>query len=100
MSSLRIAILGAGDIGGTLGRKWARAGHITAFGVKNPASEKAQSLREELGEQLIAEFGLRPMRLGDLDQIEVVDEILRLWGTLALFQGMGRNNVAFKVLNR
>ncbi len=38
MTSLRIAILGAGDIGGTLGRKWARAGHTIAFGVKNPAS--------------------------------------------------------------
>jgi len=219
MSSLRIAILGAGDVGGTLGRKWARAGHTIAFGVKNPASEKAQSLREELGEhvligsptealaksdivllavpgaaveeiiaihaplldhkiiidatnqitrgkseatkqwqgqgalnslsplrthapdaqvyrafniyaweafaepiyngiqadlfycgpegealtvieQLIAEIGLRPMRLGDLDQIEVVDEILRLWATLALFQGMGRDRVALKVLTR
>jgi hypothetical protein len=42
MSSLHIAILGAGDIGVTLGRKWARAGHTIAFGVKNPASEKAQ----------------------------------------------------------
>jgi len=219
MSSLRIAILGAGDIGSTLGRKWARAGHTIAFGVKNPASEKAQSLREELGEhlligsptealaesdivllavpgaaveeiiathaqlldhkiiidatnqitkgkseatkqwqgqgvlnslstlqihapnaqvyrafntyaweafaepiyngiqadlfycgpegsaltvveQLIAEIGLRPMRLGDLDQIEMVDTILQLWATLALFQNKGRNNVAFKVLNR
>ena len=219
MSSLRIAILGAGDVGSTLGRKWAKAGHSVAFGVKNPASERAQRLREDLGEhiligspaealaqsdivllavsgsvvdeliadnaelldhkiiidatnklikgqtaatnqwqgsgslnslsalqvhaphaqvyrafnsyaweafadplyqgvqadlfycgpegealmvveQLIAEIGLRPMRLGDLDQIEVVDNILRLWGTLAIFQGMGRNNVAFKVLTR
>jgi predicted dinucleotide-binding enzyme len=219
MSSLHIAILGAGDVGSTLGRKWASAGHTIAFGVKNPASEKAQSLREELGEhiligsptealaesaiallavpgaaveeiiathaqlldhkiiidatnqitkgkseatkqwqgqgvlnslrtlqthapnaqvyrafntygweafaepiyngiqadlfycgpegsaltvveQLIAEIGLRPMRLGDLDQIEMVDTILQLWATLALFQNKGRNNIAFKVLNR
>jgi predicted dinucleotide-binding enzyme len=219
MSPLRIAILGAGDVGGTLGRKWAKAGHSVAFGVKNPDSERARSLQEDLGEhiligspaealaqgdivllavsgsvvdeliadnavlldhkiiidatnklvkgqtaatkqwqgqgslnslsalqthaphaqiyrafnsyaweafadplyqgvqadlfycgpedraltvveQLIAEIGLRPMRLGDLDQIEVVDSILRLWGTLAIFQGMGRNNVALKVLTR
>ena len=219
MSSLHIAILGAGDVGSTLGRKWARAGHTIAFGVKNPASEKALGLREELGEhlligsptealaesdivllavpgavveeiiaahaqlldhkiiidatnqitkgkseatkqwqgrgvlnslstlqthapnaqvyrafniygweafaepiyngiqadlfycgpegsaltvveQLIAEIGLRPMRLGDLDQIEMVDTILQLWATLALFQNKGRNNIAFKVLNR
>jgi len=218
MSGLRIALLGAGEIGGTLGRKWAEVGHTVAFGVKNPVSEKAQSLRAELGEhiligspaealaksdivllavpgnavkevvaahaelldrkiiidatnqlvkgqvedfkqrrqrtmnslstlqtsapsaqiyrafnnyswqvfaepiyngvqadlfycgpegsaltvveQLIAEIGLRPMRLGDLDQIEMVDTILQLWATLALFQNKGRNNVAFKVLNR
>lgn len=219
MPVLRIAILGAGDIGLTLGRKWARAGHTLAFGVKNPSTERAQSLREELGEhvqigspeealakseivllavpgsaveeiiaahahlldhkiiidatnqitkgktvatkqwqgrgalnslstlqahapqaqvyrafnsyaweafadpiyqgiqadlfycgpdtdaltlveQLIAEIGLRPVRLGDLDQIEVVDEVLQLWATLALFQGKGRNNVAFKMLTR
>jgi predicted dinucleotide-binding enzyme len=51
-------------------------------------------------EQLIAEIGLRPVRLGDVDQVEVVDEILRLWGTLALFQGLGRDRVAFKMLTR
>lgn len=219
MASLQIAILGAGDVGSTLGRKWVKAGHTVAFGVKNPSSEKAQRLREEFGahvllgspaealaksetvllavpgsaveeiivthaelldhkiiidatnqitkgkseatkqwqgrgslnslsilqahaphaqvyrafnsyaweafadpiyegvqadlfycgpdndalavvEQLIAEIGLRPVRVGDLDQIEVVDEILHLWGTLALFQGKGRNNVAFKMLTR
>lgn len=219
MSSLHIAVLGAGDVGGLLGRKWASAGHRVAFGVKNPASEKAQHLRAELGEQLligspvealagsdvvllavpgsaveeiiathaqlldhkiiidatnqmskgkseatpqrqdhgplnslstlqahapraqiyrafnsyaweafadplyqgvqadlfycgpdgdelavveqlIAEIGLRPVRLGDLDTIGVVDGVLQLWGTLALFQGWGRDNVAFKVLTR
>jgi len=219
MSSLRIALLGAGDVGGILGRKWARAGHTVAFGVKNPASENAQHLREELGdqlligspaevlaasdlvllavpgsaveeviaihaqlldhkiiidatnqihkgqsevtkqlqgkgilnslsiirahaphaqvfrafnsygwepfadpiyqgvqadlfycgpegaplaivEQLITEIGLRPVYLGGLDKIEVVDEVLQLWASLALFQGRGRNNIAFKVLTR
>lgn len=220
MSSLRIAILGAGDIGGTLGRKWAKAGHSIAFGVKNPSSERTQSLREDLGdqifigsaaealvqsdivllavpgdvveemitthahlldhkiiieaanklphiqktiatkkwadlepmtslstlqehtphaqiyrafnsypweafadpiyqgvqadlfycgpdgdtlriiEQLISEIGLNPVRLGDLDQIEVVDNVLQLWAALAFFQGMGRDKVALKVLTR
>jgi predicted dinucleotide-binding enzyme len=51
-------------------------------------------------EQLITEIGLRPVRLGGLDKIGVVDEVLQLWGTLALFQGWGRDNVAFKVLTR
>ena len=219
MATLRIAILGAGPVGMTLGRKWARAGHRIAFGVKHPSPERAQRLREELGdpvfigspaealqhseivllavpggvaeevittcaplldhkiiidaanklpniqktkvtkkwqdhdpmnslstlqahtpharvyrafnsygwepfadpsyqgvqadlfycgpdgeeqavvEQLIAEVGLRPMRLGDLDQVEVVDNILRLWATLALIRDTGRH-VALKVLTR
>jgi len=29
-----------------------------------------------------------------------VDGILQLWASLALFQGKGRNNVAFKMLTR
>lgn len=31
MSSLRLTILSAGKVGGTLGRKWARTGHSIAF---------------------------------------------------------------------
>jgi predicted dinucleotide-binding enzyme len=51
-------------------------------------------------EQLIAEIGLHPIRLGDLDQAEAVDALYQLWVTLAFFQGMGRDKVAFKVLTR
>lgn len=51
-------------------------------------------------EQLIAEIGLQPVRLGDMGQVDVVDSILHLWGTLAIVQGRGLNNVAFKVLTR
>ena len=36
-TALRIAILGAGNVGGTLGRRWAAAGHDVAFGVRHPA---------------------------------------------------------------
>ncbi|GHO75024.1 hypothetical protein KSD_27950 [Ktedonobacter sp. SOSP1-85] len=219
MSSLSITILGAGPIGSTLGRKWAKAGHSIAYGVQNPSSERAQALRQDLGEQvfigspaealakgdivvlalagqavegiittyaqqldgkiiidaanryppdqkfsqthqwpttalysahilqshaphaqvyrafntyswqnladpdyqgiqadmfycgpdgdamktveqLITEIGLQPVRLGDIDQIDVVDSVLRLWGTLAIVQGKGVNNVAFKMLTR
>src|SRR6266566_8859792 len=48
MKALRIAVLGVGNIGGTLGRKWAAAGHNILFGVNNPDSERAQALRAEL----------------------------------------------------
>ncbi len=204
MGELRIAVLGAGNIGGTLGRKWAAAGHKVTFGVNDPAGARAQALQAELGnkvtissvagalaagnvivmalpgaamdetistyaaqldgkiiidaanrmgggpmnsfatfqaltpharvfrafnslgwenfanplfngvqadlfycgpdgdardmvEQLITDVGLRPMRLGDIDQVGLVDSITQLWFALAIRQGKGRH-LAFKVL--
>jgi len=49
---LTIAVLGAGNIGGTLGRAWKAAGHQIAFGVRDPQGEKALRLRQELGETI------------------------------------------------
>lgn len=47
---MKIAIIGAGNVGGTLGTAWAqKAGHEILFGVRNPAAEKAQALVAELG---------------------------------------------------
>jgi predicted dinucleotide-binding enzyme len=205
MAGLHIAVLGAGNIGGTLGKKWAAAGHTVAFGVSDPKGQKAQTVRAELGatvrvgsvadalasadtvlmavpggamdelitanaaqldgktiidaanrmggggppnsfatlraktpnarlyrafntygwenfanpetggvqadlfycgpdgesravvERLIADIGLRPMRVGDEDQVDVVDGLLRLWFALASGQRMGRR-LTFKVL--
>ena len=50
-------------------------------------------------ERRIADVGLRPLRVGDVDQVEVVDGVLRLWFALAVGQQMGRH-LAFKVLTR
>lgn len=46
---MNIAILGAGNVGGTLGKAWARRGHRIAFGVKNPAAERYRTLADEAG---------------------------------------------------
>ncbi len=46
MAKLRIAVLGAGNIGGTLGRKWTGAGHTVAYGVRDPQNAEAQALRQ------------------------------------------------------
>lgn len=42
---MKIAIIGAGNIGGTLGKKWSAAGHEVRFGVRNPADVKFDALR-------------------------------------------------------
>lgn len=49
MTTLRIAVLGAGNIGGTLGRKWLARGHTVTFGARDPLGERARALRTELG---------------------------------------------------
>ncbi|MFL6231887.1 MAG: NADPH-dependent F420 reductase [Thermoanaerobaculia bacterium] len=46
---MKIAIIGAGSVGGALGRGWARAGHEVTFGVRNPSDPKVQKLVEETG---------------------------------------------------
>lgn len=48
-----------------------------------------------LVEQLIADIGLRPVRVGGLDQLPAVDMLARLW--LALVPGRGRH-LALKIL--
>ncbi len=53
MSDIKIVVLGAGNIGGTLGRKWVEAGRQVIFGVNNPNGEKASRLRSELGDRTV-----------------------------------------------
>ena len=48
-------------------------------------------------EQLIADVGLRPVRVGDIDAIDVVDGAARLWLTLVFRQGHPRR-LAFRLL--
>jgi predicted dinucleotide-binding enzyme len=49
---LIVAVLGAGNIGGTLGKKWSAAGHQVRFGVNDPNGKHAQDVRTELGDRV------------------------------------------------
>src|SRR5262245_20437459 len=46
---MRIAIIGAGDVGGTLGAAWAKRGHDVFFGVRDPADAKLKELLARAG---------------------------------------------------
>jgi predicted dinucleotide-binding enzyme len=48
-------------------------------------------------EPLLADVGLRPVRVGDIDAIDVVDGVGRLWLTLVFRQGRPRR-LAFRTL--
>jgi len=46
---MKIAIIGAGNVGGTLGANWAQRGHDVYFGVRDPQAEKIRTLLGKIG---------------------------------------------------
>jgi hypothetical protein len=47
---MKLAIIGAGNVGGALGLAWAqKAGHEICFGVRNPQADKTQTLLRAIG---------------------------------------------------
>lgn len=63
---MRIAVLGAGNIGGTLGAKWAAAGHEVVWGVRDPASPKVQARISESGNQAKAASVASAIEFGEI----------------------------------
>ena len=35
---MRIAVIGTGNVGGALGKRWAQGGHTVVFAARDPAS--------------------------------------------------------------
>ena len=54
MAKYSIAVLGAGNVGASLARVWAAAGHDVTLGLPNPQSEKAQAAVKALAQKLRA----------------------------------------------
>lgn len=46
---MEIGVIGAGNVGGTLGRRWAQAGHAVVFGVRDPNDAKVRTLLASAG---------------------------------------------------
>jgi NADPH-dependent F420 reductase len=46
---MKIAIIGAGNVGGTLGRIWAKKGHDIFFGVRHPQDDKTRQVVQSIG---------------------------------------------------
>jgi NADPH-dependent F420 reductase len=46
---MKIAVIGAGNVGGTLGKRWAQAGHEVVFGARDPKEAKIAALVRESG---------------------------------------------------
>ena len=48
---MKIAIIGIGNVGGTLGPAWTKAGHDVIFGVRDPNSEKVKTVLDNSGQK-------------------------------------------------
>jgi hypothetical protein len=46
---MKIAVIGVGNVGGTLARRWSALGHEVVLGVQDPAGEKSRAAAAELG---------------------------------------------------
>jgi hypothetical protein len=46
---MKIAIIGAGNVGRTLGNGWAKKGHEIFFGVRSPKDDKTRQLVQSIG---------------------------------------------------
>lgn len=46
---MKIGIIGSGNVGGTLGKRWARCGHQVVFSSRNPEAAAIQELVEAAG---------------------------------------------------
>lgn len=64
MTNRKIGILGAGNIGGNLGRRWAAGGHDIAFGVRDPG--KIAGLVEACGGKAKATSPREAAAFGDV----------------------------------
>jgi predicted dinucleotide-binding enzyme len=72
---MRIAIIGAGNVGGGLGKAFAAVGHDVVFGVRDPDSTKTQAALADIPDAAVASpadavdgadvvvFALRPVAL-------------------------------------
>ncbi len=63
---MKIAIIGAGNVGGTLGAAWAqKAGHEILFGVRDPAAAKTAALVQKIGGKARAGTPAQAAAFGD-----------------------------------
>lgn len=81
---MQIAIIGSGNVGGTVGRRWAASGHTVRFGSRNPEGEAITALVAEIGENASA------MRIADAGRDADVVVLATPWaGTKQALETLG-----------
>ncbi len=82
---MKIGIIGVGNVGATLGRVWAMAGHEVLFGVRDRRAPKVVELLEGMEGRATAVAVAKAIRLADVVLLAVpgvaVDELIRDHGS-------------------
>lgn len=63
---MKIAIIGAGNVGGTLGKAWAKKGHQVFYGVRHPDDDKVRDLLKAIGNKAQAGTVAEATRFGEV----------------------------------
>jgi NADPH-dependent F420 reductase len=63
---MKIAIIGAGNVGGTLGKAWAKKGHQVFYGVRHPDDDKVRDLLKVIGNKAQAGTVAEAARFGEV----------------------------------
>ena len=83
---MKIAILGAGSVGATLGKAWSKQGHEVIFGVRDINAPKVKTLLAETENKAIAETLPEAAQQAEVVVLTVpwesVPEVLQVVGTL------------------
>lgn len=84
---MKIAIIGAGNLGGALGRSWAKAGHTVIFGVRDPGGGKTQPPLAEIGARATSAIIPDAVRAGDVAVLatpwQAVPEVISAMGDVS-----------------
>ncbi len=82
-----IAIIGTGNVGSTLGKIWAAAGHRVIYGSRSPDSPRVQRLLADTGFGATATSQADAARQGDIVMIPIpptaIDEVMVALGNMA-----------------
>jgi 8-hydroxy-5-deazaflavin:NADPH oxidoreductase len=63
---MNVGIIGAGSVGGALGKRWAAAGHKIKFGVRDAAKPDVQRLLRDCGRDAVAGTVADAVQFGEL----------------------------------
>jgi 8-hydroxy-5-deazaflavin:NADPH oxidoreductase len=84
---MHIGMIGAGNVGAALGRRWCAAGHDVMFGVRDPRGGKVQGLVAELGSRAFAGTVADAAAFGEIivlaTPFDAAEQALRQAGSVA-----------------